>query len=104
MTPAPPQAQGVAPSALEQSFRDTARKHNLTNLSIGVRNLGPEYGGHEWIAAAHWEGFTRTGHNCTSGYGDTLGEAISSLLRLVAADRFGDTILADEALPGLETV
>ncbi len=87
-------------SNLEQSFRDICKAHDLTSFEVGVRNLGPDYGGHEWIAGAHWVGFTNTGHTCTSGFGHTLAESVAACLRSVAKDREPTTAIgiADEAI------
>ena len=74
-------------SALEQSFRDIARKHGLTAFNVGLNGDADSC----FVAWAH------RGNDCANGYGGTISEAIGKALARIT--RF--TPLADESLPEL---
>ncbi len=86
-------------TSLEQSFAEICAVHDLTTFGVA------HFPGRElrnWNADAHWLGHTNTGHNCTSGMGDTLAEAVANCLQRVAESRARrETHLADEPLPQL---
>lgn len=85
-------------SALEKSFAAIVEKHDLTLLEVSYHR--PQSGYRSWRANVHWDGYTNTGHQCTSEHGDTIAEALAAVLESAKQDRMptGD-VLADEALP-----
>lgn len=86
-------------SALEQFFAALTEAHDLTSLSVGAVKCTD--GAIRFNAAAHWDGFSRTGHAYNSANGSTLVEAINDLLDEVALLRTprAGLHLADEPLP-----
>ncbi len=86
-------------SNLEQSFRDICEQQGFTNFGLNFR-VAVDGAGSTFSVFAHWDGFTNSGHNCTTGYGDTIAQAVADCLRMVAKAREALPVaLADEALP-----
>ena len=79
----------IAPTALEQSFRDICASHNLTCINVQWTRDNAEREG--WFTS-----FVQAGDLCAGGSDDKLAEAISKAIAKLGESR--RTTLADEAL------
>jgi hypothetical protein len=70
---------------IETALADLCAKHGLTIITIGMNLKQAE--GSRFDCSAHWDGYSRRGISCVSGFGSTAAQALKEALVAAASDR-----------------
>lgn len=72
------------PTALEASFEDIAKRHDLTVVSVSHTVFD---GGMFFGVNVHWDGYSRDGIGCAGHHSSTIEKALTGALAEAASKR-----------------
>lgn len=70
---------------LNAAFAELIAEHDITSISVGCGTGYAE--GMAWTCYVHWDGYSNTGHACTSEHGATAEAAITATINRMKGER-----------------